>query len=82
MHRQGCAELEIQKKIAGQQSAGIFKERGEEDMMMEDILYELREVEAGHRLLHRPLAKQAADALELMVDRVRYLDEKVKAAGE
>ena len=47
-------------------------------MMMEDILYELREVEAGHRLLHRPLAKQAADALELMVDRVRYLEEKVK----
>lgn len=47
-------------------------------MMLEDILYELREVEAGHRLLHRPLAKQAADALELMVDRVRYLEEKVK----
>lgn len=47
-------------------------------MMLEDILYELREVEAGRRLLHRPLAKQAADALELMVDRVRYLEEKVK----
>ena len=47
-------------------------------MMLEDILYELREVEAGHRLLHRPLAKQAADALELMVDRVRYLEETLK----
>jgi hypothetical protein len=58
-------------------------ERSKENMMLEDILYELREVEAGHRLLHRPLAKQAADALELMVDRVRYLEEKVKeAAGE
>lgn len=45
-------------------------------MILEDILNELREVEAGHRLLHRPLAKQAADALELMVDRVRYLEER------
>ena len=51
-------------------------------MMLEDILYVLSEVDAGHRLLHSPLAKQAADALELMVDRVRYLEEKVKAAGE
>lgn len=47
-------------------------------MMLEEILNELREVEAGHRLLHRPLAKQAADALELMVDRVRYLEETLK----
>ena len=51
-------------------------------MMLEEILEKLREVEGGHRLLHRPLAKEAADALELMVDRVRYLEEKVKAAGE
>ena len=51
-------------------------------MMLEDILYELREVEAGRRLLHRPLAKQAADALELMVDRVRYLEEKVAQAEQ
>lgn len=51
-------------------------------MMMDDILYELREVEAGHRLLHRPLAKEAADALELMVDRVRYLEEKVAQAEQ
>lgn len=51
-------------------------------MILEEILNELREVEAGNRLLHRPLAKQAADALELMVDRVRYLEEQVKAAGK
>ena len=48
-------------------------------MMMEDILYELREVEAGHRRLERPLAKEAADALVMMLDRVRYLEEKAVA---
>lgn len=47
--------------------------------MMEDILYELREVEAGHRRLERPLAKEAADALVMMLDRVRYLEEKTVA---
>ena len=47
-------------------------------MILEDILRGLREVEQGERLLHRPLAKAAADALELLVEETNILKE---AAG-
>ena len=81
MHRPCSEKLARETETAGQSSAGLFK-KGRNDMMMEDILYELREVEAGHRRLERPLAKEAADALVMMVDRVRYLEEKVAQAEQ
>lgn len=51
-------------------------------MMLEEILRELRDVESGYMLMHRPLAGKAADALELMMDRVRYLEEQLAKAEQ
>ena len=48
-------------------------------MILEEILKELREVEAGEQLMHRPLAGKAADAIELLLDRVRQREEELEA---
>ena len=45
-------------------------------MILEEILRELRDVESGYMLMHRPLAGKAADTIELLVDKTRYLEEK------
>ena len=53
-------------------------------MILGDILRDLREVETGKRLMHRPLAGQAADTIELLVEKSRALEEQVateKARG-
>lgn len=50
-------------------------------MILEEVLQELREVESGYLLLHRPLAGKAADVIEMLVEKNRYLEEKLKAAG-
>ena len=47
-------------------------------MILEEVLQELRDVEAGYRLMHRPLAGKAADTIELLVDKNKYLEEKLK----
>ena len=47
-------------------------------MILEEVLQELRDVEAGYRLMHRPLAGKAADIIEMMVDKTNYLEEKLK----
>ena len=46
-------------------------------MILEDILRDLRHVENGGCLMSKPLAKQAADTIEILLDRVRYLEEKL-----
>lgn len=48
-------------------------------MILEEVLKDLREVESGNRLMHRPLAGQAADTIELLVERSRILEEKLAA---
>lgn len=50
-------------------------------MILEDVLRDLREVESGNRLMHRPLAGQAADAIEILLEKCKVLEEKL-AAGQ
>ena len=47
-------------------------------MILEEILRELRDVESGYMLMHRPLAGKAADTIEMLVDKTRYLEEKLR----
>ena len=47
-------------------------------MILEEVLRELRDVESGYMLMHRPLAGKAADIIELLVDKTNYLEEKLK----
>ena len=45
-------------------------------MILEEVLRELRDVESGYLLMHRPLAGKAADAIEMLVEKNRYMEEK------
>lgn len=51
-------------------------------MILDYVLHELRQVEKGYRLLHKPLAKEAADTIEMLADKTRYLEEKNKDLKE
>lgn len=46
-------------------------------MILEDVLKDLREVELGNRLMHRPLAGQAADTIEMLVEKNRVLEDRL-----
>lgn len=50
-------------------------------MILEDTLRKLREVEAGKRAMDRETAKDAADALELLLGETRVLRTKIEEAG-
>ena len=51
-------------------------------MILEDVLRDLREVESGKQLMHRPLAEQAADTIEMLVEKNRVLEEKLAQETE
>lgn len=46
-------------------------------MILEDILFDLRGVEKAKKKVTQSLAGQAAEAIEILLDRVRYLEEKL-----
>lgn len=46
-------------------------------MILEDIMRDLRAVEKDDKRVVKSLAGQAAEAIEILLDRVRYLEEKL-----
>jgi len=53
----------------------------EKNMIVEEVLRELRDVETGYMLMQRPLAGKAADLIEILLGKSQILEEKLKKAG-
>ena len=47
-------------------------------MILEEVLKELRKAQTGLFLITAETAKDAADTIEMLVDKNRYLEEKLK----